>query len=160
MSTLIIYATRHGCARKCASLLAEGLAGEVIQLNIKDGEARKMDFSRFESIIVGGSIHAGQLQKTMKEFMRDHGDLLRRKKLGLFLCHMEEGDTARKQMEVNIPEDLRAHASALGLFGGEFDFDRMNFLEKAIVKKVAGVEKTVSRIDKEAVKTFLADFTR
>ena len=73
---------------------------------------------------------------------------------------MEEGDTARKQMEDNLPEDLRAHASALGLFGGEFDFEKMNFLEKAIVKKVAGVEKTVSRIDTEAVKTFLADFRR
>jgi len=158
MDTLIIYATKHGCAKKCADLLADGLAPDVTVLNIKDKAARNPEFDRFQNVIIGGSIHAGQLQKSVKGFIRDHASVLKQKKLGLYLCHMEEGDSARKQFEENFPEDLRAHASAEGLFGGAFDFEKMNVLEKAIVKKVSGMDKSVSRIDDEAVRTFIARF--
>lgn len=159
METLIIYATKHGSAEKCAALLADGLAPEVTVLNIKAKASRNPEFKRFQNVIIGGSIHAGLLQKSVKEFMKNHSSVLKQKKLGLFLCHMEEGDKAHKQFEENFPEDLRSHAVAEGLFGGAFDFERMNFLEKAIVKKVSGVEKSVFRIDKEAVRAFITRFS-
>ncbi len=41
-----------------------------------------------------------------------------------------------------------------------FDFDRMNFLERKIVKKVAGVEGSISRISEEAIERFAADLVR
>ena len=46
----------------------------------------------------------------------------------------------------NFPQILRKHASAKGLFGGEFDFSKMTFPEKFIVKKISGVNKNISNL--------------
>jgi menaquinone-dependent protoporphyrinogen oxidase len=69
---------------------------------------------------------------------------------------MEEGEKAQVQFANAYPAELREHASATGLFGGEFNLDMMNFLEKAIVKKVAGVTDNVSKINEEQIKKFAA----
>jgi menaquinone-dependent protoporphyrinogen oxidase len=160
MNTLILYATTHGCTEKYAMLMKQGIAGNVTVLNLKDKKARNPDYKDFQNVIIGGSIHAGRLQKSVKDFMKRHSSQLLRMKLGLFLSCMEEGDTASKQFEDNFPEEIRDHASATGIFGGEFDFKKMNFLEKAIVKKVAGIKKSVSRMDEDAVQNFIDEFQR
>ncbi|MDY6801220.1 MAG: hypothetical protein SVU94_08360 [Bacteroidota bacterium] len=45
---------------------------------------------------------------------------------------MEEGEKAREQFKNAYPESLRSKAID-GHFGGEFNFDKMNFFEKAII---------------------------
>ena len=67
---------------------------------------------------------------------------------------MEQGETAQKQLLEAYPEELRRAAKSATIFGGEFDFERMNFLEKIIVKKVANVKITTSKVDHEAIRKF------
>ena len=67
---------------------------------------------------------------------------------------MEEGEKAEKEFKDSYPDDLIAKAAATGIFGGAFDFQKMNFLEKAIVKKVAGVTESISRLNEEAIEAF------
>jgi menaquinone-dependent protoporphyrinogen oxidase len=67
---------------------------------------------------------------------------------------MEEGETAQKQLLGNYPEELIKNAKSTAYFGGEFDFDKMNFFQKMIVKKVAGVDHSTSKVDYEAVQKF------
>lgn len=157
MKNLIIYASQHGCTESCARKLKEQLPGEVELLSLKSaGNVRPDDF---DTILIGGSIHAGRIQKRIKTFCRDHRETLLSKTVGLFLCCMEEGETARKQFEDAYPEELRTHAKAQGLFGGAFNFERMNFLERKIIKKIAKVEGSVSRISQEAIDSFVAELT-
>lgn len=80
------------------------------------------------------------------------------KTLGLFLCCLFEGDVALKQFEDAFPENLRNKAIAHGLFGGELDFSKMNIIEKAIVKKVANVDDSVSKINYSNIKGFAEKF--
>ena len=77
------------------------------------------------------------------------------KRVGLFLCCMEEGDNAEKQFSEAFPPELRNHAIATEIFGGEFNFDRMNFIEKMIIKKIAHVDHSVSKIDEEKIVDFV-----
>jgi menaquinone-dependent protoporphyrinogen oxidase len=67
---------------------------------------------------------------------------------------MEEGETAGKQFDEAYPEELQRYAKATAIFGGAFDFERMSFLEKMIVKKVAQVKHSTSKVDFEAVRKF------
>jgi menaquinone-dependent protoporphyrinogen oxidase len=154
MSTLIVYVTTHGCTEKAAQMLEELLDDDVSLVNLKRNS--RPDLSSFNTIIIGGSIHAGQIQRRVKRFCQDHLDTLKQKRLGLFLCCMEEGDTAQKQFDEAFPAELRTHAAATGLFGGEFDFDKMNFFYRAIVKKVAGITESVSKIKKDNIHQFAA----
>ena len=131
------------------------MTGEVDVIDLKDTPSPAL--VKYRTVLIGGSIHAGQIQKKVRAFCRDHEEELRQKTLGLFLCCMEKGEKAKNQFDTVFPEALRSHAAAQGLFGGEFDFDRMNFLERKIVKKVAGVEGNVSSISDEAIERFIED---
>lgn len=154
MSTLIVYVTSHGCTEKAAQMLAEQLKDGVTIVNLK--KRSRPDLSSFDTIIVGGSIHAGRIQGRVKRFCQSHLNTLKQKHLGLFLCCMEEGDNAQKQFDEAFPAELRSHAAASGFFGGEFNFDRMNFIQRAIIKKLAGTTENVSKIKKDNIHQFAA----
>ena len=158
MQTLIVYASKHGCTEKCAMKLMEKLKGQIDLASLKTKP--KINFEKYDTIIIGGSIHAGRIQKRVKEFCGKHADQLLTKKLGLFLCCMEEGDTARKQFDEAFPEDLRNHAKATGLFGGEFNFEKMNAIERAIIRKIVKPDQSVSKIDEEAIEAFIKDLNQ
>ena len=153
MRNLIVYTTTHGCTEKCADEVKEGLTGETTVINIKKESAP--DLQAFDTIILGGSIHAGKIQKRIKKFCEKQLDLLLTKKVGLFICCMEDGENAEKQLAEAYPAALRDHATAKGLFGGEFDFDKMKGIEKAIIKKVAQIEESVSKISDENIRSFI-----
>jgi len=152
MSTLIAYATSSGTTGKIAQLLAELIDDGVSLIDLQ--KKSKIDFLNYNTVIVGGSIHAGQIQRKVKKFCQENLKTLKEKRLGLFLCCMEEGDTAEKQFTEAYPEELRKHAYVCGLFGGEFILEKMNFLQKAIVKKVAKVTQNVSKIKNDRIKQF------
>lgn len=156
MNTLIVYATHHGCTEQAAQLLKHKLKDRVQVLNLKKDTLP--DLADFDRLIIGGSIHAGMIQSSVKKFYNKHMNELLQKPLGLFLCCMYEDALAQKQFEEAYPEVLRKHALAQGLFGGAFDFGKMNFFEKKIVEKVAGVKKNTSTFSEEAIDNFVKCF--
>jgi len=152
MKTLIAYCTTHGCTEKNAHELKNFLGEDVTLVNLK--KEINPDIENYERVIIGGSIHAGQIQKKIKLFCNNNLEQLKYKELGLFICCMEEGRTAQKQLQDAYPEELYYKAKATGCFGGEFNFEKMNFFEKLIVKKVAKVEKSTTKINQKAIKSF------
>ncbi len=152
MKTLIVYATQHGCTKKISEQMKDYLGGDVTLVNLRNDSAPIL--KNYDRVIIGGSIHAGQIQKRVKEFCSSNLAGLMQKELGLFICCMEEGETAQKQLEDAYPEELLLSAKATACFGGAFDFGRMNFLERMIVKKVAHVKQSTSKVDFEAVHNF------
>lgn len=157
MNTLIVYATSHGCTEQCAEKVRSGLDGDVTLVNLK--KHSKIDPAPFETVIVGGSIHAGRIQGRVKTFCRKNEEVLLKRKLGLFICHMEEKE-AQKEFDASFPEALRNHATARGLFGGEFDFEKMNFLSRVIVKKVAGMTESVRKVSDDVIEKFIQDIKK
>jgi menaquinone-dependent protoporphyrinogen oxidase len=152
MNAAIIYGTKHGSTHKCANTLANELGSNTKLYNLEI--ETDVNLSEYDTIIIGGSIHAGAVNKNVKKFIDKNIDILIQKKIGLYLCCMYEGDKALEQFQNSFTEDLRNKANAHGLFGGEFDFEKMNFLEKAIVKKVANVKKSVSNLNYANIKAF------
>lgn len=156
MKIAIIYSTKHGCTDKCAHTLANEINTHTALINLE--LSTDVNLGEFNTIIIGGSIHAGSINKKIKKFIDRYHDILVDKKLGLFLCCMFEGDIALKQFQDAYPEKLRNKAIAHGLFGGELDFNKMNMMEKAIIKKIAKVEDSVSNINYNNIKDFANKF--
>ncbi|MBI9068070.1 MAG: flavodoxin domain-containing protein [Salinivirgaceae bacterium] len=151
MEIIIIYASRHGSTEKAAKMLEAKLSGNVSLFNIKKKAIPPLE--NYDLIFLGGSIHAGEIQQKLKRFIKKNEALLSKKQLGLFLCCMDK-EKAQLQFEHAYPEILRKNAVCTGLFGGEFNFEKMNWLERLATKKIAGVHKTVSEIDEEAIFSF------
>lgn len=108
----------------------------------------------YDRVIIGGSIHAGKIQRAVKYLCKKNQKNLLKKQLGLFICCMDQ-EKALEQYRNAYPELLRNHASAAGLFGGEFNFERMNFVQKAIIKKISGLEASVDKLDEAAIGKFI-----
>ncbi len=158
MTTLILYATKHGCTKKAAAMLEKRLPPPVtVQPIERSGE---IDLEDFDTVIIGGSIHAGRLQSKLQRYCEQNAQALEKKRLGLYLCCMFEGPKRQTQLEEAFAERLRARACCIGLFGGELLFEKMSFIERAIVKKVAKVSQNVSKFDEQAVEAFARDMTR
>ena len=152
VTTLIVYASKHGFVRNCVDRLAARLDGRVMSVDLKKDS--NPDPGNYDNVIVGGSIHAGHIQKSVRRYLDHRAGLLQTKKLGLFLCCMEEGEKAEKEFKESYPEEWTAHAAATGIFGGAFDFNKMNFLEKAMVKKAAGVTESVTKMREDEIEKF------
>lgn len=156
---LIIYRSRYGTTSKVSEYLASRLNNAELTL-LSSGKEKLPDLSSFDKIIIGGSIRAGMIQGEIKKIVSKNLDTLLSKELGLYLCCMEEDERRQKQFDDSFPEPVRRHAKASGLFGGEFNFDRLNFLEKKIIRKVSGFNDTVSKIDYEAIDKFAEDISK
>jgi menaquinone-dependent protoporphyrinogen oxidase len=145
MEYIIVYRSQHGTTGKVAEHIRNKIGPAKCDIiNLKD--SKNPDISGYETVMLGGSVHAGQLNTAMKKFITANKDLLLQKKLGLFLCGMEI-EKADYHFSNAWPEDLRNHASVRLHAGGEFLLEKMNFLEKAIVKKIAGIESSRSEIN-------------
>jgi menaquinone-dependent protoporphyrinogen oxidase len=150
MKTAIIFASKHGTTTKVAHQIGALIGNDKTEIfNLK--ESAHLDLSNFERIIVGGSIHAGGIQKSIKNFCITHTVDLLQKPLGLFICCMDE-QRAMSEFETAYPELLRNHAKSKKVMGGEFLFDQFNFIEKFLVKKISGITSTVSKIDDDKVR--------
>ena len=156
MNTLILYASKHGSSEKAAQMLKEKLKGQVTLLNLSK-EKKTTDLKPFDNLVIGGSIHAGQIQSVVKNFFTLHQTQILEKPFGLFLCCMD-AEKASLQFEQVYPEILRNASLANGLFGGEFLLDRMNFIERFLVKKIAKVTQSVSQINDAAIHQFAQKF--
>lgn len=152
MKTIIIYTTNHGCTKKTVDELSQKLSGEVFSIDLRDDPSPSV--AEFDRVIIGGSIHAGKIQKRVRDFCISNLEQIRAKEIGLFICCMYEPEVAREQIKNAFPEELHQMAKTEAIFGGEFNFGKMNFMEKMLVKQIANVHESVSKIDHQAIETF------
>jgi menaquinone-dependent protoporphyrinogen oxidase len=141
VNTIIIYATKHGSTEDCASKLSKKLKGNVELCNLKAGTAP--DLAKYDKIIIGGSIYGGRVQKEISEFCLQNLNVLKDKKVGLFICCMFKNN-AETQLNAAFPQELFNSAVARAPFGGEMRFSDMSFAEKLITKMVS---KTIAKTD-------------
>lgn len=161
MKTAIVYKSSHGTTEKVAYMLARRLteAGDEVRV-IDLAKTKRPHITDFERMIIGGSIHVGRIQKEIKSYCEKNSEQLLTKKLGLYICCMaaDEG-TREKEFESSYPDELKHHAQAKGIMGGEFLLEKMNFIEKLVVRKIAHAKETVHDIDMDAVEKFLSDIS-
>ncbi|MBU3143690.1 flavodoxin domain-containing protein [Clostridium sp. CF012] len=145
MKTLIVYGSKHGATEKCSKALKNKLHGEVVIVNIKKDAIP--DINSFDSIVIGGSIYAGRIQKEIREFSFKNASILKNKKIGFFVCCMSEGEKAISQLNDSLPNELLSMAIAKEHFGGGFTFSKMNFFEKFIIKMVSKKENNAVKVN-------------
>ncbi|MGM9929537.1 MAG: flavodoxin domain-containing protein [Bacillus sp. (in: firmicutes)] len=131
MNTLIVYASKNGTTEKCVERLASLLENTYV-VNLEESLPNTLDF---DTIIIGGSIHYGTLNKSVRTFLDHNLQILLTKKVGLFLC-CGMAEDVEKHFEANFPKPLLKEAIDIEYFGGEMDLDTLSGLDKLVVKMV------------------------
>jgi menaquinone-dependent protoporphyrinogen oxidase len=153
MKGILIYLSKHGTTEKVARQMQNLLGDEFLLVNLKT--TKLPELSEYDTIVIGGSIHAGSIQKEIHMFCKCNLPLLLQKRVGLFLSCMYEGKVAKQQFNAAFSNSLIAHAKTTAITGGEFLFSEMSWIEKVIVRKIVGVKESQSKIDSEAITSFV-----
>jgi menaquinone-dependent protoporphyrinogen oxidase len=154
MKTAIIYVSKHGTTAKVAQMIAERLTDN--QISIIDLKKEKHPtIHSFEGIVLGTPIYAGTPSKTMMFFCGENIETLKQKRLSLFVCGIEPDSTKQQQeLAIAYPQELREYAVSKCFAGGEILLEKMNFLERAIIKHIAKTNKNVSLINEKEIDVF------
>jgi len=87
-------------------------------------------------------------------FLKKNLEQLKKERIGLFICGMQDEDIINTELNQSFNSELMEIADAKEWFGGEFIFDKMNLMEKLIVKKVSKVTSNQSNILEENIHKF------
>lgn len=153
MKAVIVYASGQGCSDKSATLLVSGLGNAASMVNLEADS--RLDLSPYDTVIIGGPVHYGSLDGRVRRFCRQHLEELLHKRIGLFICCMEGGERADEELQEAFPPELLAHASATGIFGGESVPERLNFVDRFMVRSMAKVEHNISTLSEERIARFI-----
>lgn len=149
MKNIIIYSTKYGSVKKCAKLLKNKLKDETAIFDVKDKNISNIN--DFDNIILGGSIYAGRIQAGLKKFIGKNLDTLLKKNTALFICSGGEGKEGESYIKNNFPKELYDHAVAKELFGHELIFNKLNPLEKIVLKIITKSNKDSIMIKEENI---------
>ncbi|TLG73839.1 flavodoxin domain-containing protein [Culicoidibacter larvae] len=160
MDSLIIYGGKYGTTEDCAQKVAAQLDGEVVVSAVKDFSAE--DLAAAKRVIVGTSIYAGSLNKEVADLLLSKRDLLLQKDFAFFVCGMRDYEESMNFIRESFDPELLQHAQAYAFLGGQYQFDKMNFFEKQVIKMVTKKEgnpvsgkENVSSLSEERLAAFI-----
>lgn len=133
MKTLILYASTYGFTQDFAQMLKENLNGETSIVNINKNSIPSLD--NFDTVLIGGSIYMGQIQKKIKQYSLANEDALKKKTLGFFIS-CGSAEHSNDYFKNAFPESLLNKAVSVENFGGEMRTDKMNFFHKFVSNMV------------------------
>lgn len=154
MKSLVIYATKYGTVEKATNLIKNKLKGEVVVINILKQSPPSL--VEFDNIILGGSIYIGNIQKKLKQYAITHEEELLMKRIGLFICGgADKEEEKNKELKNAFPSKLYENAICKCSFGYEYKFEKLNILEKAMIKKITGIKDSVYKLSEDSIENFV-----
>lgn len=153
MKTLIVYATKYGSAEKAAEKLKEKLQGDVTLINVMEEIPPALE--EFVNVILGGSIYMGKVQQKLISFIKSNISELMKKRVGIYICAaLNPQEKVMRELYEAFPELLYNKALAREVFGYEFHFEKMGFIERKMTSSIMGIKNSVSKLDEEAIESF------
>lgn len=153
-NTLIVYASRHGTTSEYSKTLLQLLYGNVDLCFLNERANCLPDLNPYNTIVIGGSIHYGENNKLVVKFTKENIDLLKTKRLGLFVTSFFDGEKALQQLKNAYPKELHDIAIVADYFDGELLYPKMNFFEKLVAKAVLKAEEVRPLISKAKITDF------
>ena len=143
---LIIYSTTDGHTKmiceRIKNFLTDGNLVELLSLE----DAKKVDLSNFEKIIIGASIRYGKHSKELYKFINLNKNILDQKKCAFFsvnvVARKPEKNTAETNPYINkFLKISKWRPNKIKVFAGKVDYPNYNFFDKYIIKFIMFITK-------------------
>ncbi|UYO99768.1 flavodoxin domain-containing protein [Oceanotoga sp. DSM 15011] len=148
MKSLIVYSSKKGTGEKIANYIKDSVDTEIQIEKIKKG--LEINQNGYENIILISSVYAGTMNK---EFIKFSENLLLNKNSEQKIYFLVVSGFEEKFQEF-VENNIRNNLDKIDMIeyaGYSYDFNKMNFFEKFIIKKVAKVNKSVENIRKDNI---------
>ena len=173
---LIVYGTTQGHTAQVAQRMADAIRGDGNDVALHDSKEVEMQTltGPFDAIIVGGYVHAGDHQASLREFVKRNRELLDRVPSAFFSVSLAAADPDPESMgdaraaAEKFTEQTGWHPARVELVAGALVFTQYNFFTRHLMKLIAKhhgrTELDTSRdydfTDWDAVERFAREFAR
>ena len=141
ISSLIIYSSTDGHTKTICERMIDFLKDKNITKLVSLNDAKNLDLSEFNKIIIGASIRYGKHSKELYKFIELNRNILNEKESVFFSVNV----VARKP-EKNTPDNnpyitkflkiSKWKPKKIGVFAGKVDYPNYNFFDKYIIKLI------------------------
>ena len=145
-STLIIFSSTDGQTQKICKRIMEFEKNKNDSQIVSISEARNVDLSQFQRIIIGASIRYGKHKPDLYNFIESNIDEISNKENAFFSVNV----VARKP-EKNTPNTnpymkkflfkTPWKPKSLAVFAGKIDYTKYNFIEKHMIRFIMWMTK-------------------
>jgi menaquinone-dependent protoporphyrinogen oxidase len=140
-SVLVAYATKYGATAEIAERIGEvlrqaGLAADVLPAD------RVGDLAQYQAVVLGSAVYIGRWQKQAANFLKANEKALAERPVWLFSSGPTgEGDPVKLTEGWHFPKALQTVADRIqprdiAVFHGHVNVEKVNFLEKWMIKNV------------------------
>ena len=146
ISCLIIYSSTDGHTKTICERIMNFLKDENTTKLVSLDEAKNLNLSDFNRIVIGASIRYGRHSKELYKFIELNRNLLDKKESVFFSVNV----VARKP-EKNTPDNnpyikkfltiSKWRPKKIGVFAGRVDYPNYNFFDKYIIKLIMFITK-------------------
>lgn len=171
---LIVYGTTEGHTAGIVARMAEAIRSKGHEAELQDSRAvlKKVIEEQYDGVIVGGSVHAGDHQASLREFVKGNRALLERVPSAFFSVSLAAADSdadANAEKQAVVEKFIRETGwtpSRVEYIAGALVYTQYNIfirhMMKLIVRRQGRTELDTSRdfdfTDYEAVARFASDF--
>ncbi len=171
---LILYATVEGHTARVAEHIANGLRdkGYRVDLHRADAARASLDLARYESVIVGASVHYGRHPGHLRTLLRKHRAALAARRSAFFSVSLSAGgpgakpQAARRYVETFLRQ-VGWQPQHTAAFGGALQYSKYGALKRLLMLAfvgLAGGDTDTSRdyeyTDWDGVDRFANDFAQ
>ena len=145
-SFLVIYSSTDGHTKKICerikNLINNGNLVELFSLE----EAKQIELSNFENIVIGASIRYGKHSRQLYNFIKSNKNILDEKKCAFFsvnvVARKPEKNTAETNPYINkFLKISKWKPNKIGVFAGKVDYPNYNLIDKYIIKFIMFITK-------------------
>ena len=141
-----VYYSKQGSTEKCGQYI-KNKNNEMIMWNLKDGKPKGMEED--DQVILASGVYIGKLNKKVIEFIKVLKENNNNKNSVLLICGAQE-DERETIVEKNLEGNVNVFSEVV-FAGHTYNMKKMNFIEKAIIKKVAGIKSDEDKIKYEVL---------
>ena len=136
---LIIYSTTDGHTKTICERIKKFISNDNLVELLSLEDAKKVNLSNFEKIIIGASIRYGKHSKELYKFINLNKNILDKKKCAFFSVNVVARKLEKNTAETNpyINKFLKISKwkpNKIGVFAGKVDYPSYNFFDKYVIK--------------------------
>ena len=146
ISSLIIYSSTDGHTKTICKRIIDFIKDRNVIKLVSLNDAKNLDLSEFNKIIIGASIRYGKHSKELYKFIDLNRNILNEKESIFFSVNV----VARKPQK-NTPDNnpyikkfltiSKWRPKKIGVFAGRVDYPNYNFFDKYIIKLIMFITK-------------------
>ena len=145
-NVLIVYSSTDGHTKIICQRITNFLNEDNLVKLLPIEEAKNIDLSNFEKIIIGASIRYGKHSKELYKFVNLNKNILKQKKSAFFSVNVVARKPEKNTAETNpyINKFLKISnwkPNIIRVFAGKVDYPSYNFFDKYVIKFIMFITK-------------------